>query len=110
MSIVKNSLAGDIKRNLFWAYATIALSVWALAGFLPFFGLFVQDQTTLEVIIEAVFLSTGSLGVFGLLLAVAFMKGRRRFVDRGPRSSKAGILVSYASLWMVAYAAYVWIN
>jgi hypothetical protein len=106
----KNSpLAHDIKKGLFWSYSTLVLSIWALAGFLPVFGLFIQDQTLLELALQASFLASGSLGCFGLLLTIAFLRRGRPLVDRRSRENKAGLVVTFASLWLAAYMLYAWL-
>ena len=106
----KNStLARDIKKGLFWSYSTLVLSIWALAGVLPLFGVFIQDQTLLERGVQGVFLATGSLGCFSLLLTLAFLRGDRPSADRQSRANKAGLIVTFVSLWLTAYMLYAWL-
>lgn len=108
MSKADSSLSNDISKGLFWTYATIALSTWALASFLPLFGLFIQEKSYAVLIGQGVFLATGFLGVAGVYLTLRFLKGRQGTRTRSGKSSKAGLITTYASIWIVAYSVFVW--
>lgn len=110
MSPQKNTLAQDINNAIFWSYAAVTLTTWGLAGFLPFFGLFIEGQTALHLGLEVIFLVTGSLGVAGLALVRAFLRNEPvQYQDR-PRSSRIRPLVILASVWIVAYSAFHWLS
>jgi len=110
MSPQKDKLAQDINNGIFWSYAAVTLTTWGLAGFLPFFGLFVEGQTAFGLGMEVVFLLTGSLGVAVLALVQAFLRNEPvQYQDR-PRSSRIRPLVILASVWIVAYSAYHWLG
>lgn len=109
MSKADNPMSNDIAKALFWTYATIALSTWALASFLPLFGLFIKEQSYTVLIGQGLFLATGFLGVAGAYLTLRFLKGQKATQTHDGKSSKAGPVTIYATLWIVAYSIFAWI-
>jgi hypothetical protein len=110
MSNRDTSSTKDITKALFWGYSTIALSIWALASFLPLFGLFIPNQSYADLGIQALFLVTSFLSVFGGYMAVRLLKWQSVEPDDSTKPSKAGLLTAYASLWLIAYSLYIWFS
>lgn len=91
-------------RIFLWAYATIALSTWALVSSLPLFGLFIEDVTATERLGDVAFLLTGFFalaGLWGALALIAAPGGKASVA--GFLRGKPGLVSAYATLWMLAY-------
>lgn len=110
MSNKDTAASKDITKAFFWGYASIALSIWALASFLPLFGLFIPNQSYADLGIQALFLVTSFLSVFGGYMAVRLLKWQSVEPVDGTKPSKAGLLIAYASLWLIAYSLYIWFS
>ena len=94
----------EATRIFVWAYATIALSTWALVSSLPLFGLFIEDATATERLGDVAFLLTGFFALAGLWGAIALIAspGSKASVA-GILRGKPGLVAAYATLWMLAY-------
>ena len=102
MSLSKITASDTIGRPILVSFGTITISIWALAGFLPIFGLLIQDQSLVHYLIQAAFLGTGAVSVFAIAVTLNFLKGRNIRVVRQARP-RLVTLTLYASVWLVAY-------
>ena len=102
MSLSKITASDTIGRPILVSFGTITISIWALAGFLPIFGLLIQDQSLVYYLIQAGFLGTGAVSVFAIAVTLNFLKGRNIRVVRQARP-RLVTLTLYASVWLVAY-------
>ncbi|MEM1145669.1 MAG: hypothetical protein AAGI88_24105 [Pseudomonadota bacterium] len=99
-------LREDVKGILFWTYAAVVLSTWALVSFLPIAGIAINESSIGLRVLQGVFLMSGFLGFCGAYLLYCFLRipipGRKR------SKSVAKPLTAYASLWLAAYWGLAW--
>ncbi|MEM1145613.1 MAG: hypothetical protein AAF671_09985 [Pseudomonadota bacterium] len=101
-----NSLRSDVKAIFFWSYAAIALSLWALIGFLPIAGMLIADAPIKDRVIHGVFLVSGFVGIIGVYIAYLYL--RVPTPGKVSQRSLAKPLTVYATLWLAAYWTFAW--
>ncbi|MEO1404873.1 MAG: hypothetical protein AAFV54_00080 [Pseudomonadota bacterium] len=100
-----NKVASDTSgRPILVSFGTITISIWALAGFLPIFGLLIQDQSLSHYLIQAAFLGTSAVSIFAIAVTLNLLKGQNIRVVRQARPRLVTLTI-YASVWLVAYFA-----
>ena len=97
----------DITKLLAWMIAMPVLAFWPLISFWPLFQLFARDNSTLDIVVQLVFLSTGALGVIGVALLMQFLiTEEARAAFHKARQGSALKIALYAAVWSASYIGY----